>query len=70
MFRRIQLGKSLAGLLSQPAKCALRAFSTVAFNEDEREHFKAAVLHPDKKSLAIETMVDHTQLEDGMVSIE
>lgn len=68
LCRQFQVYKALARLWSQPAKCTFRAYSTPAINESESVHFKAAVLHPNKQSLTIETMADRTKLEDGMVN--
>lgn len=69
LCRRFRTCKSLAGLFSQSTKYKFRAFSSATISDDESEHFKAAVLHPDKKSLVIETMVNRTKLDDGMVNI-
>lgn len=69
LCHRFRTYKSLAGLFSLSTKYRFRAFSTAIINDDESEHFKAAVLHPNKKSLVIETMVNRTKLDDGMVNI-
>lgn len=69
LWRRYKLYKSLVDQWSRSAKCTSRTFSTAAINEDESEHFKAAVLHPDKQSLAIETLANQIKLDDGMVNM-
>lgn len=44
-------------------------FSTQSSSLDESDQFKAAVLHPKKQNLTIDTLVLPENAADGMVSI-
>lgn len=70
---RFNLYRNTFSLLEKYAKPSITSccsnFSTVLSNLDEADQFKAAVLHPKKQNLTVDTLVLPETAADGMVRI-
>lgn len=74
---RLQCGKlniyrNAFNLFEKCVKSSIRSYSSISSvqqSDIDAEEFKAAVLHPKKQSLAVETLVLPDKAADGMVNI-
>lgn len=68
---RFNFHRNFTGLLEKYVKTSIKSgclnYTTTDPNLNEAEQFKAAVLHPKKQNLTVETLVLPEKAADGMV---
>lgn len=69
--QRLNFYRNATSLLEKYVKSAIKTcysnYSTQTFSEKATDQFKAAVLHPKKQNLTVETLVLPEAAADGMV---